>query len=531
MNLTSYHFLLFLLICVILYYVIPKKGQWILLLAASYVFYAFNGLFYPLFLLAATALTYTTALAIDRRKEKDAAWLKEHKSQLGREEKKAYKAASEKAQKRYMLAGLLACLLILGIFKYSNFVIENINGILGLTGFGHTFQTWDFLMPMGLSFYTFQSIGYLLDVYLERGPVQKNFFKYMLFVSFFPQLIQGPISRYSEVADSMFAEHRFQWKQIKFGCERILWGFFKKLVVADTIAPAVVCISQDPDSYRGAWVLVGIVFYAVQLYADFSGGIEVTIGTAQLFGIYLPENFIRPFFTKNIAEFWRCWHITMGTWFRDYIFYPMSISDGMMNLTKKCKEKLGKGAAKRVPVYLATMVTWLATGIWHGASWNFVIWGVLNGVVILISQELEPCYQWFHRKFPKLVASKGYDLFQILRTFLLMGCLRMLDCYRDAAATFRMFVSMFTDFHITSLTAGKFLELGVTGVQYATVGAGCVLMLLVSLAGIRGSVREKLEEKPFIVRYLLLTGLLVSVILFGVYGYGYDSTQFIYNQF
>ena len=531
MNLTSYHFLLFLLICVILYYVIPKKGQWILLLIASYVFYFINGVFYPLFLIATTVLTYTTARAIASRAERDKEWLKEHKAELSREEKKAYKAAAEKVKKRYMLIGLLACLLMLGIFKYSNFMIENVNAVLGLAGSSKSFDTWNLLMPMGLSFYTFQSIGYLLDVYLERGPVQKNFLKYMLFVSFFPQLIQGPISRYTDVADSMFAEHSFEWKQIKFGCERILWGFFKKLVVADVIASAVICISEEPDMYTGAWVLVGIVFYAIQLYADFSGGIDITIGVAQLFGVILPENFIRPFFTKNIAEFWRCWHITMGTWFRDYIFYLMSISEGMMNLTSKCKERFGKGVAKRVPVYLATMVTWFATGIWHGASWNFIIWGVLNGVVILISEELEPFYRWFHEKFPRLVATKGYALFQILRTFLLMGCLRMLDCYRDAAATFRMFISMFTDFHISSLTAERFLEFDITAAQYATVGFGCVIMLLVSIVSLKGSVREQLEQKPVFVRYVFLTGLLVSVILFGAYGYGYDSAQFIYNQF
>lgn len=531
MSLTSSNFLLFLICCVILYYVIPKKGQWILLLIASYVFYFINGVFYPLFLFSTTVLTYTTALAIDRKAETSKAWLKEHKEELSRAEKKEFKASVEKTKKRYMLVGLLACLLILGIFKYSNFVIENVNAVLGLVGSKHSFDAWDLLMPMGLSFYTFQSIGYLLDVYLERGPVQKNFFKYMLFVSFFPQLIQGPISRYTDVADSMFAEHSFEWKQIKFGSERILWGFFKKLVIADMIAPAVICISEDPDLYAGAWVLVGIVFYAVQLYADFSGGIDITIGVAQLFGIKLPENFIRPFFTKSIAEFWRCWHITMGTWFRDYIFYPMSISEGMMNFTTWCKNKFGKGVAKRVPVYWATMVTWFATGIWHGASWNFIIWGVLNGVVILASEELEPFYRWFHAKFPRLVSTKGYGLFQIIRTFLLMGCLRMLDCYRDAAATFRMFISMFTDFHITSLTGSGFLELGVTTIQYVIVAVGCVIMLLVSLAGIKGSVREQLEKKPFIVRYVLMTGMLVAVVMLGAYGYGFDSAQFIYNQF
>lgn len=531
MNLTSYSFLLFLFVCVVLYYLIPKKGQWVLLLVASYVFYFMNGIFYPLFLFASTVLTYTTALAISNKAQRDNEWFKAHKAELGREEKRAFRAASDKVKKCYMLLGLLACLLMLGVFKYSNFVIENVNQMLGLAGYSGRLHTWDLLLPMGLSFYTFQSIGYLLDVYMERGPVEKNFFKYMLFVSFFPQLIQGPISRYSDVADSMYAEHTWEWKQIKFGCERILWGFFKKLVVADTIAPVVRYLAGDTDYYTGVWVLVGIVVYAIQLYADFSGGIDITIGAAQLFGVHLPENFIRPYFSRSIAEFWRCWHITMGTWFRDYLFYPLSISDGMIRLTTKCQKRFGKAVAKRVSVYIVTMVTWFATGIWHGASWNFVVWGLLNGAVLLISRELEPLYRKFHGRFPRLVATKGYAVFQMLRTFLLMGCLQIFDYYSDVRTAIRMFFSMFTKFHISDLTLSGLLELDVTAAQYGIVGIGCVTMLAVSIVSIKGSVREQLEKKSFIVRYLVMLALFVAVVLFGSYGYGYDSSQFIYNQF
>ncbi len=531
MYLTSYEFLLFLLVCFVVYYVIPKKFQWFFLLIASYIFYITNGIFYPIFLIAVSIVTYVAAIVVENRRERDVKWLKEHKAELSREDRKAFKEKSGRATKNYMLLGTLICLAILCIFKYSNFIIDNLNVIMQAFSWKRKIDTWNLILPLGISFYTFQSLGYLFDVYFEKIKAERNLLKHMLFVSFFPQLIQGPISRYSDVAGSMFAEHDFDAKQVTFGLERILWGFFKKLVVADTIASAVKFISNDPAYYDGAWVLVGIVFYAVQLYSDFSGGIDITIGIAEVFGITLPENFIRPFFSTNIAEFWRSWHITMGTWFRDYIFYPMSISDPMNHLTQKCTNRFGKTIGKRIPVYIATMVTWLATGIWHGASWNFVIWGVLNGVVLLLSQELKPLYEKFHGKFPKLVKSKGYLVFQIIRTFLLMGVLRMLDCYRDASATWKMFISMFRDFKIRALTVEEFVGLDVTAAQYIIVLAGCVVMLAVSLLSIKGSVREQIYRLPYTVKAVIFTWLFVAVLLFGSYGYGFDAEQFIYNQF
>ncbi len=531
MYFTSYEFLLFLLLCFALYYTIPKRFQWGFLLAASYIFYFSNGLFYPLFLIAASVVTYVAAIAVEDKRKADAAWFKEHKAQLSREDKKAFRGRSGKAVKKRMLAGTLICLAILGIFKYSNFVIDNINGVMQAFSGGKRIAAWNLLLPLGISFYTFQSLGYLFDVYFEKIKAERNLWKHMLFVSFFPQLVQGPISRYADVADCMFSEHPFDTKKVAFGLERILWGFFKKLVVADTIAPAVVCICGDPDYYFGAWVFVGIVFYAVQLYADFSGGIDITIGIAEVFGIPLPENFMCPFFSANIAEFWRRWHITMGTWFRDYIFYPMSISDSLNHLTKKCVKRFGKNIGKRIPVYIATMVTWFATGIWHGASWNFVIWGVLNGMIILLSQECRDFYEKFHTRFPRLIKSKGYLVFQMVRTFFLLGALRMLDCYRDASATFRMFVSMFRDFRASALTAEEWMGLGLSAAQYVSVTVGCMVMLAVSLIRTKGSVREQIDRLPYPAKAAIFTGLFAAVLLFGSYGYGFDAAQFIYNQF
>lgn len=542
MLLTSYEFIAFFALLFVCYYILPKRFQWVLLLIGSYAFYFISGavsdggfelsggLFYVGLLFATTLITYGTAIAIEHCGEKQKRYLKEHKEELSREDKKHYKELGQKKKRRIMICGLLAALAILAVFKYADFAIDNINFWIDRVGSGNELNYFDLLLPMGISFYTFQSLGYLLDVYWERCETQKNLGKYMLFVSFFPQLIQGPISRYSDLEISLYEEHSFDWKNIRFGLERILWGFFKKLVIADTIITAVECLITD-DYYNGAWVLVGIIFYGIELYADFTGGIDITIGVAQTLGIKVQENFIRPYFSKNIAEYWRRWHISMGTWFRDYIFYPMSISKSMNKLTRFCKNHLGKGFAKRVPVYLATMVTWFATGIWHGASWNFIMWGVMNGVVILISGEFEPFYEWFRKKFPRLVRTSAYKAFQIIRTFLLMGTLRMFDCYEDVPLTFQMFGSMFRDFDLSALTAEEFSYLGLTPAQYIIVFAGTLLMFAVSLLQRKGSVREWISAKPYIVKYTIFVGLFLAVLLFGAYGVGFDASQFIYNQF
>ncbi len=530
MLLTSYNFVLFLTVCFILYYLIPKRFQWLLLLAASYIFYFMAGAFYPLFILATSVITYGTAIWIEKCREKDTEYLAAHRAELSREEKKAYRMKTDRVKRRYMLLGLLLCLGILVVFKYADFIIENINTVLLAFGSGHEFSSLELLLPMGISFYTFQSIGYLLDVYWEKAEIQRSLPKYMLFVSFFPQLIQGPISRYSDLSKTLYEEHTFDWRNVRFGLERILWGYFKKLVVADAVLPVVRFIVED-EYYSGAWVLLGIIFYGIELYADFTGGIDITIGVAQVFGVKVQENFIRPYFSKSIVEYWRRWHISMGTWFRDYIFYPMSISKTMNKLTRACKNRFGKGVAKRVPVYLATMVTWLATGIWHGASWNFVVWGLLNGIIILITGELEPLYERFQGKFPRLTASAAYKAFQVIRTFLLMGSLRMLDCYQDVGMAFRMFVSMFRNFNLGALTWEEIAYFEVSWQQYLVIFIGVLTMFLVSLAGRSGSVREKIAAKPYIVRYGIFVALFLSVILFGSYGVGFDAAQFIYNQF
>lgn len=528
---TSYSFIGFITVVFLLYYLIPKRCQWLFLLAASYTFYYIASPSYLIFIGVTTVSTYVVSLRLDALKETQDAYIKSHKETLSREEKKAYKASVKKKQWRWLLLCLFFNLGILAVLKYTNFMIANFNGILHALGNGGQISFIDLVLPMGISFYTFQTMGYIIDVYRGTCPAQKNLFKLALFVSFFPQLVQGPISRYNDLSNSLYERHDFDTKTISYGLYRILWGFFKKAVVADRILTAVNEIIQNPDTYQGGFVFVGMMFYALELYADFTGGIDITIGIAETLGITVTENFQRPYLSKNIKEYWKRWHITMGTWFTDYIFYPISVCKPMLKISKFSRAKFGDVIGKRVPVYLSSFAVWFTTGIWHGASWNFIVWGLMNFVVIMVSQELEPLYMKFHGKF-NVKEKKWYGAFEILRTIFLMSSLRMFDCYRDVPLTFRMFGNMFTHFRLQDLNAEAFLGLGLTVADYLLLFICLILIVTVSLIQERkGSVRDLIFAAPEICRYAVFFVMVLAVIIFGAYGIGFDQSQFIYNQF
>ncbi len=538
---TSYEFIGFVILLVALSYVMPKKGKWPLLLLGSYVFYYFAGWKFLFYILAVTVITYVAGLLISNNKTQSDRAIADMKAaekagevlngQAGKEARKRYKEAQKKRRRCIMAIGITLALLILAVVKYTNFTIYNINGVLRAFHAPKRINFLTIALPMGISFYTFQAVGYVIDVYRDRHEAQKNFFKYALFVSFFPQLVQGPISRYGDLSKELFTPHSFSGRVVERGFQRVLWGYFKKLVIADRILPAVNTMIDTPENYKGMFVFLVMMFYALELYADFTGGIDITIGIAEMLGIPVKENFERPFFSKNIAEYWRRWHITMGTWFTDYIFYPISVCGPMLRLGKWCRKHLPEKMGKRVPVYLASFVVWFTTGIWHGASWNFIVWGLGNFVVIMISQELEPLYAKFHKKV-NTDGSTVYKSFQIGRTILLMSALRLFDCYRDVPLTFKMFGTMFTTWNWNQFFGEALLQLGISRADYVILALGTVLMFTVSMIARSGSVRDKLRKKlPMPARWVLFTVLLLVIVVFGAYGLGYDASQFIYNQF
>lgn len=521
---TSYNFIVFMAVVFALYYLLPKKWQWGVLLAASLAFYAFSGVEYFVFMLFTIATVYGATRWIDRQQARTAAYIAEHKETLSREEKKQIKHRSKKRTFAMLCICLGLNFAILAVCKAM--IVEPFKSAFS----DGPFSFMSFMLPMGISFYMFQSAGYVIDVYRGVAKAEKNPLKLALFVAYFPQLVQGPISRFNDLSATLLTPHAFDGRQISFGLQRVLWGYFKKLVLADRILPAVQTIVGAPEEFSGVYMLVVAVFYAIQIYGDFTGGIDITIGLSQMLGINVTENFNRPFFSKNTAEYWRRWHITLGTWFKDYVFYPLSVCTPMLKLAKASRRRLGDGFGKRVPVYISSLVTWLITGIWHGFQLHFAVWGLANCFVIVVSQELEPLYARFHHRF-HIKHTTAYRSFEVLRTFFLMSVIRMLDWYNDVGLYFKQYATLFYRWDLPALWDGSLLQLGLSIADYVILALGVLLVFAVSMLQRSGSVREKLEKQPAALRYALIALLFFAVLLFGAYGIEYDASQFIYNQF
>jgi len=484
-----------------LYYILPKKAQWPLLLLASLGFYAFagwQGLCYVIFTVLSTWLV---AWRIGAMQGKQKAYVAEHRAALSREERKAYNAKQKRAQRCWMIMGLAVNLTIMAVM-----IVFRSTGLAGALGL-------DVVVPIGISYYTFRIMGYLIDVFWGKAKVQKNPAKLALFTMFFPQVWQGPISRYEYISESLLSPKKFDWGAFQSGAQRIILGYFKKLIIADRLVGvsftfgALAPLAQ----MEGMSALFNMVVYAAALYCDFTGGMDIAIGIGECFGIRMEENFLSPFRSKNIFEYWRRWHITMGTWFRDYVFYPISVAKPLQKLTGKLKSR---GAKRRIPVYIATIVTWFVTGIWHGAAWNFIAWGLANGIVILISQELQPLYEKFHKRWPKM-RGRAYDAFQIARTFLLMAFIRAFDIYQDVPLTFSRFASVFARPQLSGLAEAVQV---LPWLDWLVAGLGICLLL----AG-----TERLRKLPAPVWLLLI----LVILVFGVYGLGYDASAFIYTRY
>ena len=339
MTYTSVNFIFFVLATMLVYFLFPKRNyRWTVLLAASVFFYLVTGYTYAVFILFTALSTFLIGLWIDKISRNSKIYLRDNKKSLSREEKKKYKNKI-KIQKRWVMT--LALVLnfgILAFLKYYNFFAGSLNDILGSFGMDFSAPTLKLFLPLGISFYTFQSMGYIIDVYRETTPPERNPFKMLLFVSFFPQIIQGPISLHGQLAHQLYEGHEFEFTRFKYGAELIIWGFIKKLIIADRSAILITAVTDNYGSYNGSSLTFTVLLYALQLYADFSGGIDISRGVAQIFGIDMIDNFRRPYFSRSISEYWRRWHISLGAWLKNYLFYPVAMSNFFITAGKNMKK-------------------------------------------------------------------------------------------------------------------------------------------------------------------------------------------------
>ena len=526
---TSSVFLLFLALLLVTYRLTPQRFRWLVLLVGSMAFYGYAGPFFLIYICSTIVITYLCTMYIRRLRQKRDAQIKEITEKDAR---RAIRDKSKAVTKIFTAVCLVLILGILAMVKYTDFAISNINSVLSLLGYGRQFGLLGLALPLGISFYTFQTVGYVVDVYREKAEIVTNPLRLALFVSFFPQVVQGPISRFGELSKTLYSGNPLTRRGLSRGANRILWGFFKKLVIADTLWPALAVLANNPDEYQGIYYLLSIALWAVILFCDFTGGIDIAIGAAELFGIRLPENFNRPFYSRSIQEYWQRWHMTMYGWFRDYVFYPMAASKRMLRFSKFMKRFVGNDIAKRLPVHITLIWVWFLTGIWHGATWNFIAWGLANGVVLMISLELAPLYERFNSRFPSLSSNKVYRCFQIFRTFWLMNMIRSFDIYAGVGNTFRMMFSVVRNFSLSEFLANGVSGLSLPIADYFSAGAGLLVVFWVSWLG-RGEVdyRERLDGFKWPLRYITVGLILFMTLVFGAYGYGYDARQFIYNVF
>ena len=526
MNIISVSFILFLLVLLVLYFTVCRKYQWQLLLVASMVFYCISDARNIIFILLTAASTFFSAKWIHTNTLAQKQYLKENKGVLTKEERNVYKTKQQTYRKRLLVVTLILNFGILCVFKYLSFVIDQANNMLGIFSDIRIQNSFCFLIPLGISFYTFQSTGYLLDVYWNKCPAEQNFLKQLLFTSFFPQIIQGPISTYAGLSKELFLPHTFTYHNYSYGCQRMIWGFFKKIAIADILSVYVADIFANYTGYTGLTALVGAFMYSVQIYADFSGYMDIMCGLCQILGIRLTENFMRPYFSKSVSEYWRRWHTSLGTWFSSYIYYPIAMSKWNQRIGKWAKSKLGKSIGQYLPATTALMVVWLSTGLWHGASWAYIAWGGVNGLFIILQLWLDSVYGFFRKKLRITDTSRLWRCIRVIRTFILITFIKVLPEVGTLAQGWGLWIHICTSDSVPTSFSQLLPNMNIT--HFVVVSAGTLLMLIASLVQRRERVRDWFSRFPAPIRYLVLAGLIVICLY---YGTGDTVGGFMYARF
>ncbi len=527
MSIFSVSYVIFLIILAVVYFLIHGKLQWCVLLAGNLVFYAWAGPKYLIYILSCAFFTWFAVLKIEKCGSDLAAELS---AAADKEQKKTLRLAYGTKKRNWIIAALVPTLGVWIVLKYGRFLLNSLSVIPPFGSLSEISGALNFIVPLGMSFYTFDAIGYMIDVSRGKYPADPNYFHYLTFVSFFPHIIQGPFSRYNTLGETLFEQHRFSYDRLCQGASRILWGYFKKLIIADKLAVTVNEIFSNYDNYWGLHILSVIVFYGIQVYADFSGYMDIVSGVSHILGITLEKNFSQPYFAVSVEDFWRRWHMTLGHWFRDYLFYPIAMSSRMQALGKKFRGRYGPRAGKLITSAVASFWVWSATGLWHGASWTFLIWGWLNLIVIMFSQFMEPYYEKARNFCHISLDNKLWHLFRILRTFSLI-CIFRFFSRADSPRTAVSMLRRITQGLNRKLLLDPILLFPKMRSQDVIIVLTAVLMMTVTdILSEKGTWESTKEKTPFFVRDILYVFMIYVLILFA--GNGTDiAANFIYANF
>lgn len=479
----SIEFLIFFPIVSIAFFVIPRKLRTFFLLVASYYFYMSWNPYYAILILTSTVITYLSGLALDYFSKNET---------LSAKKLSSYKIG-------IVSASLIINLGILVVFKYANFILENVYSLVDMFGLSMEHRMLDLLLPVGISFYTFQALSYTLDVYHEKVSAEKNFINYALFVSFFPQLVAGPIERTGNLLSQIQkinTDSHFSYENMRRGLLLMFWGLFEKIVIADRAAILVDTVFDNYTAHGFGSLVVATIAFTFQIYCDFDGYTNIARGAANVIGIRLIKNFRQPYFAGSIRDFWKRWHISLTTWFTDYLYIP-----------------LGGSRCKRSRHLLNILIVFAISGLWHGANWNFVVWGMLHGlyqcIEILLSKGEKP--------------SKRHPIF----TFILVAFAWIFFRAKNVAMAFGIIATMFTHPGIFALA-----HMGLNAVNIVILIEALIILLLVDYVHEKQlSVFDWVFAQNIVVRWIIYLGLIWSCILLGIYGIDYSVSQFIYFQF
>lgn len=531
-TMTSYFAVIFLVaflpICIIVYSIIPQKTKKYFLLFASMVFFWLVSGQLIVYLILTIMSVHYFGIWLDRIQGKRNAAVKA----APKEERKALKKVFLHQSRLVLLFAAVIHIGVLLVIKYSPFFTTNVNNLFALLNVPLQLDIPSYIMPIGISFFTLQAISYLFDVYRGLIKADDNIFRLALFMSFFPQIVEGPICRYGQTANQLWNVKQIEFENLKLGAQRILFGLMKKLVIADRLNPLIKEVFSNYSNYQGGIIAIAAVCYTIQLYMDFSGTMDAVMGIAQIFGVTMPENFQRPFFSKSISEFWQRWHITLGTWFKDYIFYPVTMSKPMKNLTSSARKKLGNHFGPLLAGSVALFCVWFCNGLWHGSAWNYIFFGMYHFALILAGNIISPAVTATNKKLHINADCFAYRTMQMVRTTILVIIGELFFRAEGLKDGLAMFGKMVTDFSFSTLDSTLMDKLKIDVQDIIIVAVALVIIFVISVLNEKGiNIRLSLKKKNIVIRWGLLYALIMFIVIFGAYGKGYVPVDPIYANF
>lgn len=525
MSITSLSYAIFIIITIILYYCVKIKYRWIVLLVASYFFYICIGYNYLIFILITTVSTYLCAYYIFKGKQ----FYEKKAKIIDKTEKKDFYEHEKKKQKILVALSIFLNFGILIFFKYHDIVS---NGLYNITGNQDFKILKDLILPIGISFYMFQSIGYVIDVYRGKHPPEKNPLKFALFVSFFPQIIQGPISRFQDLAPQLFKGNNWNDESVKNGLYLIMRGLFKKMIIADRLAVLVNSVLDNYKQYNGSILFFTMLIYGVQVYCDFSGGIDIIRGISKIFSINMIENFKRPLFATSVMDFWRRWHITLGSWMRDYVFYPLSLSKWFSKLNKNSRRILGPKIGKILTISVSSLIVYILVGLWHGPSLKFVVFGLWHGGIISLALIFEDIIKKQQKRFGININSVGWRILQILITTILVCIGRYFSKAISLGTALSMLKRTVVNQDIMSLFGNTFLNLGLSTTEIVVATISVIILIIYEICiEINIPIRKRFEMLSPAIQIVGIFMFLYFLVVFGIYSQGYIPAEFIYMKY